>query len=62
MLFLRTQNNQFGLQGLEVDYVEGTNIHSQGNQQHGRADTGVENKINSASNLVLIVAAALVSV
>lgn len=36
---LLTEDNQFGLQGLQVNYVEGTNEHSQGNQQHGRADT-----------------------
>ena len=36
---LLTKDNQFGLQRLEVDYVEGTSKHSQGNQQHGRADT-----------------------
>lgn len=36
---LLTEDNQFGLQGLKVNYVEGTNEHSQGNQQHGRADT-----------------------
>ncbi len=36
---LLTKDNQFGLQGLEVNYVESTSEHSQGNQQHGRADT-----------------------
>lgn len=40
---LPTEDNQFRLQRLEVNYVEGTNKHSQGNQQHWRADT-VEKK------------------
>lgn len=29
---LLTQDNQFGLLGLEVNYVEGTSKHRQGNQ------------------------------
>ena len=29
---LLTKDNQFGFQRLEVNYVEGTNEHSQGNQ------------------------------
>lgn len=35
---LLTKDNQFGLQRLEVDDVKGTKKHSQGNQQHRRAD------------------------
>lgn len=41
MTALLTKDDQFRLQGLEVDDVEGTNKHCQSNQQHGRADTEV---------------------
>lgn len=34
-----TEDNKFGLEGLEVNDVEGTSEHSQGNQEHWRADT-----------------------
>lgn len=42
MTALLTKDDQFRLQGLEVDDVEGTNKHCQSNQQHGRADTEVK--------------------
>lgn len=45
---LLTKDDQFRLHRLEVDYVKGTNKHSQGDQQHGRADAGGK-KINSLS-------------
>ncbi len=49
LIALLTEDNQFGLQRLEVNYVEGTSEHSQGNEQHGRADTEEEKKHQQSS-------------
>lgn len=42
---LLTKDDQFRLHRLEVDYVKGPEKHSQGDEQHGRADA-VEKNFN----------------
>lgn len=53
---LLAHENQFGLQGFEVYYVEGTNKDSQGNQQHWRADSEERKKDQMINQFTLILA------
>lgn len=48
---LLTKDDQFRLHRLEVDYVKGPEKHSQGDEQHGRADA-VEKNFNGWSTVL----------
>ena len=52
---LFSKDDQFRLQGLEVDDVEGTNKHCQSNQRHGRADNAVEDEAEEDEGVVAVV-------